>query len=115
MTHESGSVESSGPRGGSMISTTDSNHEKMTHLTIGTAGYSSCKQDYAMETASSCCSSAEISSAIIVITLGTLVPRRANAPREVGILSLSAAHSHTEDFLQTTWTDSCDGKEKGKV
>lgn len=64
----------------------------------------------------SCCSSAEVSGAIILITLGTLEPHRANAPKEVGILSLSAARSHSEDSLQTAWTDSCarEGKKGGK-
>lgn len=56
------------------------------------------------------------SGAFILITLGTLEPHRANAPKEVGILSLSEARSHIEDSPQTAWTGSCDreGKEGGK-
>lgn len=57
--------------------------------------------------------SVEVSNAIIFITQGTLEARKANAPREVGILSQSAARFHTEDFLQTACSDSCE-TERGR-
>lgn len=61
-------------------------------------------------------SSVKVSGAISLITLETLEPHRANAPMEVGILSLSVARSHIEDSLQTAWIDSCDrqGEKGGK-
>jgi len=60
--------------------------------------------------------SAEVSSdiIIIIITLETLELHRANAPREVVILSLSEARSHNEGSLQTAWIDSFD-IEKRKI
>lgn len=51
-------------------------------------------------------------SVVILITLATPEPRRANAPKGAEILSLSAARSRIEGFLQTAWTDSCRGKGK---
>lgn len=62
-----------------------------------------------------CVSDEAVEVIILLITLATQEPHNANAPEEVGILSLSAARSRIEDSLQTAWPGSYPREERKVV